>query len=187
MAQLAKVYHKFMKDNYFKIGILIILAVFVLLYGVNTLNNKESEQPQNIDREQQDSETKNNNDEEQKINILPSDTSNQSTDSEVKDEEEDLQLIKLNFDLEASEMNDERLLMMNAVNDNPNESCQSIIKNESTKMHIYYSVVDNYNLLVSEYDQYRDNLEEIDNSLNNILGTINFVKQECAKVDYALP
>lgn len=100
------------------------------------------------------------------------------------DGETDTALILINYKLAVDGMENIRDALLNAVYNNPNGVCSSIISSKNTKNHVYYMSLDSYNSIESKYGKYRSTIDYINRNLDGLKGTIQYVKNTCASYGY---
>ena len=97
---------------------------------------------------------------------------------------ENTEIILLNFKIDSKNTLDIYKIPYEAVLNNPNEACQSIIAAKNTRNHSFYMFEDSVISLEEKYDQYRKLIPYIDNNLISQNKILQIIKDLCIASGY---
>lgn len=163
---------RWIQDNWFKLGILLILGIGVVAFlSIYKTNSTRQTNPFTTTQATVQSESS------------PIATSPQSaTQTPVK--RRTANEVAAEFKILTQEWDKEGADLLTLVTNNSDVVCASILKNRTSEMHTYYLYMKAYKKFSVDYASDRTWVEYIDKSLNSMAGVLNYVRDACAAKQY---
>ncbi|MDP2631184.1 MAG: hypothetical protein Q8P30_00255 [Candidatus Uhrbacteria bacterium] len=110
--------------------------------------------------------------------------------NELREYQERLDAVLKNYKESSIEVSEWEESLFNSITANPSLVCFHIISTadgDKSNSHVYWQIMKEIDKLETEYAQYKDEIEYIDNNLNSHRGFIYLFVDECKKAGYTIP
>ncbi len=110
----------------------------------------------------------------------------EKNNSEIQAAQKNKDLILINYKIDVNDFKDLRIALAEATYNSPQQLCQSIVAEKTTRENIYYTVKDEITDLNNRYSKYRNDILYIDNNLYSWFNFLQITRDKCLSLGYPI-